>query len=94
VAVSFFEKPATPGGTAVADILERERLLKPAEAAEYLGLTVPTIYTKASRRQLPTVKVGRSLRFRRADLEKIVKAGLRPALRPLHDAEREEGGQR
>lgn len=62
-----------------------ERLLKPAEAAAYLGLSVPTIYTKASRRQLPTVKVGRSLRFRRADLDKIIKAGLRPALRPLHD---------
>jgi excisionase family DNA binding protein len=65
-------------------VLERERLLKPAEAAEYLGLTVPTIYTKASRRQLPTVKVGRSLRFRRADLDKLIKAGMRPALRPLH----------
>ncbi len=69
---------------AVADILERDRLLKPAEAAEYLGLTVPTIYTKACRRQLPTVKVGRSLRFRRADLDKLIKAGLRPALRPLN----------
>jgi excisionase family DNA binding protein len=65
---------------------ERDRLLKPTEAADYLGLTLATIYTKASRRQLPTVKVGRSLRFRRADLEKIVRAGLRPALRPLHDA--------
>ena len=74
-------------------ILERERLLKPAEAAEYLGLTLPTIYTKASRRQLPTVKVGRSLRFRRADLDKIIKAGLRPALRPLCDVA-EEGGVR
>ena len=71
---------------------ERDRRLKPAEAAEYLGLTLPTIYTKASRRQLPTVKVGRSLRFCRADLEKIVKAGLRPALRPLHDVA-EEGGE-
>jgi excisionase family DNA binding protein len=72
---------------------ERDRLLKPADAAEYLGLTLATIYTKASRRQLPAVKVGRSLRFRRADLEKIVKAGLRPALRPLHGVA-EEGGER
>jgi excisionase family DNA binding protein len=78
---------------AVADMFERDRLLKPTEAADYLGFTLATIYTKASRRQLPTVKVGRSLRFRRADLEKIVKAGLRPALRQLaeaidgHDAE-------
>lgn len=68
----------------MADILERDRLLKPSEAAEYLGLTLATIYTKASRRQLPTVKVGRSLRFRLRDLERVVRAGLRPALRPLH----------
>ena len=59
------------------------RLLKPEEAAEFLGLSLATIYSKASRRQLPTVKVGRSLRFRRGDLERIVKAGLRPALEPL-----------
>jgi len=81
----------------VADILERDRLLKLADAAEYLGFSLATIYTKASRRQLPTVKVGRSLRFRRADLEKLVKAGLRPALRPLHASESddgENGGQR
>jgi excisionase family DNA binding protein len=56
------------------------RLLKPTEAAEYLGLSVPTVYSKASRRQLPFVKIGRALRFRRSDLEKIVRAGLRPAL--------------
>ena len=73
-------------------MLETDCLLKPAEAADYLGLTLATIYTKASRRQLPTVKVGRSLRFRRSDLERIVKAGLRPALRPLHDGA-EEGGE-
>jgi len=67
-------------------MLETDCLLKPAEAADYLGLTLATIYTKASRRQLPTVKVGRSLRFRRADLDKLIKAGLRSALRPLADA--------
>ena len=70
---------------------ERDHLLKPADAAEYLGLTLATIYTKASRRQLPTVKVGRSLRFRRSDLERIVKAGLRPALRPLCEVAEERG---
>lgn len=61
-------------------------LLKPAEAAAYLGFTVSTVYSKASRRQLPTVKVGRALRFRLSDLERIVKAGLRPALRPVSGA--------
>lgn len=56
----------------MADTLERDRLLKPAEAATYLGLTLATVYTQASRRQLPTVKIGRSLRFRRVDLERLV----------------------
>jgi len=72
-------------------------LCTPAEAAQYLRWTVSTVYTAASRRKIPSVKVGRSLRFRRTDLEKLVKAGLRPALRPLHAREEPgdgEGGER
>ncbi len=56
-------------------------LMTPREAAEFLRWSVSTLYTYASRRRLPSVKVGRSLRFRRSDLEKLVKAGERPALR-------------
>jgi excisionase family DNA binding protein len=40
-----------------------KRLLKPEEAAEYLGLQVDTVYRKSRLRELPSVKVGRSLRF-------------------------------
>jgi excisionase family DNA binding protein len=40
-----------------------KRLLKPEEAARYLGLEVDTIYKKARLRELPSVKVGRALRF-------------------------------
>jgi excisionase family DNA binding protein len=40
-----------------------KRLLKTEEAAEYLGLQVDTVYRKARLRELPSVKVGRSLRF-------------------------------
>jgi excisionase family DNA binding protein len=58
------------------------KLLNVAEAAEFLGTTCKTLYSKASRREIPTVKIGRSLRFRLGDLERIIKAGLRPALRP------------
>ena len=39
------------------------RLLKPEEAARYLGLEVDTVYKKARLRELPSVKVGRALRF-------------------------------
>lgn len=65
-------------------------LLTPPECAAYLGFTLSTVYTMAARRQLPSVKIGkRALRFRRADLEKIEKAGYRPALLPLNGVEPE-----
>ena len=40
-----------------------KRLLNVEEAAQYLGLEVDTIYKKSRLRELPSVKVGRSLRF-------------------------------
>jgi excisionase family DNA binding protein len=39
------------------------RLLTPKEAAEFLGLQVDTVYKKSRLRELPSVKVGRALRF-------------------------------
>ena len=39
------------------------RLLNVAEAARYLGLAVDTVYKNARLRELPSVKVGRALRF-------------------------------
>jgi len=40
-----------------------KRLLNVREAAAYLGLAEDTVYKKARLRELPSVKVGRSLRF-------------------------------
>ena len=40
-----------------------KRLLNVGEAAQYLGLEIDTIYKKARLRELPSVKVGRALRF-------------------------------
>ena len=40
-----------------------KRLLNVAEAARYIGLEVDTVYKKARLRELPSVKVGRALRF-------------------------------
>jgi excisionase family DNA binding protein len=40
-----------------------KRLLNVEEAAEYLGLQVDTVYKKSRLRELPSVKVGRALRF-------------------------------
>ncbi|MBZ5636063.1 MAG: helix-turn-helix domain-containing protein [Acidobacteriia bacterium] len=48
------------------------RLLNVEEAAQYLGLQVDTVYKKARLRELPSVKVGRSLRFDVVALERYV----------------------
>ena len=40
-----------------------KRLLNVREAAEYLGLEIDTVYKKSRLRELPSVKVGRALRF-------------------------------
>jgi excisionase family DNA binding protein len=49
-----------------------KRLLKPREAALYLGLKVDTVYRKARLRELPSVKVGRCLRFDRNALDRLI----------------------
>ncbi len=49
-----------------------KRLLNVREAAAYLGLAVDTVYKKARLRELPSVKVGRSLRFDLVALERYV----------------------
>ena len=49
-----------------------KRLLNVAEAARFLGLEVDTIYKKARLRELPSVKVGRALRFDVKALERYI----------------------
>ena len=50
-------------GALVLNGLIGRRLLTASEAAQYLSLDVDTVYRKARLRELPSVKVGRSLRF-------------------------------
>lgn len=75
-----------------------DRLLRIDEAAEYLATTKKTLYTKVARRQIAAVKIGRSLRFKLSDLNRLIKAGERPALRPVSTLEDpgdgENGGER
>ena len=49
-----------------------KRLLNVREAALYLGLDEDTVYKKARLRELPSVKVGRALRFDVQALERFV----------------------
>jgi excisionase family DNA binding protein len=48
------------------------RLLKVGEAARFLGLKVDTVYKKARMREVPSVKVGRALRFDIKALERFI----------------------
>lgn len=50
-----------------------ENLIGPEEAAKALGVAVPTVYTWVTRRKIPFVKVGGSLRFRPSALEAWLK---------------------
>lgn len=48
------------------------RLLKADEAAKYLNFHEETVYEMARRGMIPTVKVGRAVRFDRIELDKWV----------------------
>lgn len=52
-----------------------EQLLTIQEAAEFLSLTVPTMYSKVSRGELPVMKRSKRLYFSRTELMEYIKGG-------------------
>lgn len=52
-----------------------EQLLTVQEAAEFLSLTVSTMYSKASKGELPVMKRGKRLYFSRTELLEYLKEG-------------------
>jgi excisionase family DNA binding protein len=56
------------------------RLLKLADAAEYLGTTPRHIRELQYRRELPFVKIGRSVRFDLRDLDLYIEMRKTPAV--------------
>ncbi len=55
------------------------KYLRISEASQLTGWAVPTLYSKVSRGGLPALKIGGSLRFRRADLLSLFR--VRPSRR-------------
>jgi excisionase family DNA binding protein len=51
---------------------EEVRLLNIKEAARFLGSTEKSLYTKVWRREIPFIKMGRSVRFDVRDLEVLI----------------------
>jgi excisionase family DNA binding protein len=52
-----------------------EQFLNIQEAAQFLKLTVPTIYSKVSKRELPVMKRGKRLYFSSTELMEYIKQG-------------------
>lgn len=62
------------GEIAVIQPQELVQLMTVQEAAKLLSVSVSTLYGWAWQRRIPFVKVGRALRFIRADLENFVQS--------------------
>ena len=56
-------------------IEQPEKLLTVQEAAEFLKLTVPTIYSKVSKGELPVMKRSKRLYFSSTELMEYLKGG-------------------
>lgn len=54
---------------------QSEKLLTVQEAAKFLNLTVPTIYSKVSKGELPVMKRSKRLYFSSTELMQYLKAG-------------------
>lgn len=65
---------------------EVEELLSVQKTAEFLNLSVPTIYSKVSKGELPVMKRSKRLYFSRAELMEYLKKG-----RKRTNSEIEEG---
>ena len=55
--------------------IDPEQLLTIQEAAEFLSLTVPTMYSKVSKGEISVMKRSKRLYFSRTELMEYVKAG-------------------
>jgi len=51
-------------------ITKQKEILNSEEAAEFLSISINTLYEWRSQNKIPYIKVGRSLKFRTTNLEK------------------------
>ena len=64
-------------------IEESDKLLNVEQTAEFLRLTIPTIYTKVSKSELPVMKQGNRLYFSRKELLDYLKDGRRKTIKEI-----------
>ena len=51
-----------------------------SEVAEYLRVNPQTVYRKAKAGELPAVRIGRAIRFRKTELDEWMKTAVRPSV--------------
>ena len=51
-----------------------------SEVAVYLRVNPQTVYRKAKAGELPAVRIGRAIRFRKAELDEWMKMAVRPSV--------------
>lgn len=67
---------------------EPEQLLTIQQASEFLSLSVPTIYSKVSKNELPYMKRSKRLYFSRTELLDYLKQGRKKSISEIeHEAE-------
>lgn len=73
--------------------MAEDTLMTVRETAAYLRLAPVTVYVKANKRLLPSIKIGGRLVFKKSELDEIIRSGSRPALTaPGIGAGETEGG--
>jgi excisionase family DNA binding protein len=67
-----------------APATKTEQLLTIQEASDFLKLSVPTLYSKVSRNELPFMKQGKRLYFSSTELMEYVKQGRKKTDAEIH----------
>jgi excisionase family DNA binding protein len=79
-------KETPPQSVQVTD--QQEKLLTIQDAAKFLSLTVPTMYSKVSKGELPVMKRSKRLYFSQTELLDYLKAGRKKSNAEIeHEAE-------
>lgn len=53
------------------------------ETGEFLGLTAATLYTKVSRKEIPSYKYGKMLRFSKKELTELIASNRRSTVKEI-----------
>ncbi|WP_299287851.1 helix-turn-helix domain-containing protein [uncultured Mucilaginibacter sp.] len=62
---------------------EQDEIFSVEKAAQFLNLSIPTVYSKVSRKELPVNKQGKRLYFYRSELVEWIKAGRKKTVAEL-----------